>query len=237
MKEIIIIENKKIEKHLIVSDQRELKDNEYVVHEWNGIVGESVDYYDENWNRKNQIQLISDGLEKLPIGFKIENDKLVEMTRIEKINAEIEKLANNEKIVNNEIIKKTEIEMYKDGSLKIPMGFKIDDDKLVEMTIVEKINAGFEQLPIGYKIAKNEIVEKTLNEKLSDGDITESEYNLIQIEELKSELNSLDLKAIRPLRAILANEATAEDKTTLSKIETQVKKLRTKINELGGTDD
>lgn len=232
MKEIIVIEEEKIAKHLIVSDRRELKDNEYIVFDWNGNVGESVDYYDENWNRKSQVQLISDGLEKLPIGYKILDDKIVEMTRIEKINAGLEELAKNEKIVDNEIVGKSEMEMYQDGSLEIPIGFKIKDNELVEMTLVEKINVGLEQLPIGYKILEDEIVEKSLNEKLSDGDITQSEYNSIQITELKAELDSLDLKAIRPLRAILANNATDEDKITLSEIETQAEKLRTKLNEL-----
>lgn len=232
MKEIIVIENEKITKHLIVSDKRELKDNEYIVSDWNGNVGESVDYYDENWNRKTQVQLISDGLEKLPIGYKIINNELVKMTRIEKINAGFENLASNEKIVDNKIVEKTEIEMYQDGSLEIPVGFKIADNELVEMSLVEKINAGIDKLPIGYKVVENEIVEKTLKEKLSDGDITQSEYNSIQIEELKAELDSLDLKAIRPLRAILANNATDEDKTTLAEIEIQAGELRVKINEL-----
>lgn len=232
MKEIIKIENEKITKHLIVSDNRKLNDNEYIVNNWNGNVGESVDYYDENWNRKSQVQLISDGLEELPVGYKIVKDELVEMTRLEKINAGIETLSNDEKIVDDEIVKKTEIEMYQDGSLEIPAGFKIKNDELVEMTKIEKINAGFDEIPIGYKIVENELVEKSLDEKLSDGDITQSEYNSIQIEELKEELNSLDLKAIRPLRAILAENATDDDMTELSKLETQATIVRAKINKL-----
>ena len=47
--------------------------------------------------------------------------------------------------------------------------------------------------------------------------------------EIVAELDALDLRAIRPLRAIAAGTATEADRRKVAEIETEAKKLRKKI--------
>ena len=55
-----------------------------------------------------------------------------------------------------------------------------------------------------------------------------------QIAELKSQLNELDVKSTRSIRAMLAQTATAEDRAFLSNLETQAEDLRQQIKDLQG---
>lgn len=73
-------------------------------------VGEPLTFYNEDYTRKSEVQLIQEGLIELPQGYKIEEDKLVEMTFDEKIIAGIDPLPNGMKIVDNKIIPMTEEE-------------------------------------------------------------------------------------------------------------------------------
>ena len=66
-------------------------------------------------------------------------------------------------------------------------------------------------------------------------DIVEGEpTNEQKITEIKSQLNQLDLSAIRSLRAIAAGTATDEDTVKLSEIEIEAEKLRTQLSNLIG---
>ena len=66
-------------------------------------------------------------------------------------------------------------------------------------------------------------------------DIVEGEpTNEQKITEIKSQLNQLDLSAIRSLRAIAAETATEEDIAKLSEIEIEAEKLRTQLSNLIG---
>lgn len=66
-------------------------------------------------------------------------------------------------------------------------------------------------------------------------DIVEGELTSEQkIAEIKSQLNRLDLSAIRSLRAIAAETATEEDIAKLSEIEIEAEKLRTQLSNLIG---
>lgn len=66
-------------------------------------------------------------------------------------------------------------------------------------------------------------------------DIVEGEpTNEQKIAEIKSQLNQLDLSAIRSLRAIAAGTATEEDTVKLSEIESTATELRTKLSNLIG---
>ena len=53
-----------------------------------------------------------------------------------------------------------------------------------------------------------------------------------QINLLQTELDTLDLKAIRALRAFSAGNATEEDRMTLDKLEQQAAQIRRQIKEL-----
>ena len=66
-------------------------------------------------------------------------------------------------------------------------------------------------------------------------DIVEGELTSEQkIAEIKSQLNQLDLSAIRSLRAIAAGTATEEDTVKLSEIESTATELRSQISDLEG---
>lgn len=73
-------------------------------------VGEPLTFYNEDYTRKSEVQLIQEKLIDIPQGYKIENDKLVEMTYDEKIIAGLEQLPSGMKIVGSEIIPMTEEE-------------------------------------------------------------------------------------------------------------------------------
>lgn len=73
-------------------------------------VGEPLTFYNEDYTRKSEVQLMQEGLIELPQGYKIDNDKLVEMAYDEKIIAGIEQLPNGMKIVGDKILPMTEEE-------------------------------------------------------------------------------------------------------------------------------
>ena len=50
--------------------------------------------------------------------------------------------------------------------------------------------------------------------------------------EIAAELDSLDLKAVRPLRAIAAGTANEQDRSILVDIETKAKELRKELSEI-----
>lgn len=50
--------------------------------------------------------------------------------------------------------------------------------------------------------------------------------------EIAAELDALDLRAVRPLRAIAAGTANEQDYTMLSSIETKAKELRKELSEI-----
>ena len=67
-------------------------------------------------------------------------------------------------------------------------------------------------------------------------DIVEGELtNEQQIQNVKQQLNDLDLEAVRPLRAIVAGTATEEDNTRLAAIESLAVSLREKIAALSNS--
>lgn len=73
-------------------------------------VGEPLTFYNDDYTRKSNIQLMKEKLIPIPQGYKIEKNSLVEMTYDEKIIAGLEQLPNGMKIVDNKIIPMTEEE-------------------------------------------------------------------------------------------------------------------------------
>lgn len=76
--------------------------------------GDSLDFYTDNFKRKSDIQLMQEKLIPIPQGYKIDNDKLVEMTFNERIIAGIDELPRNMKIVDNKLVEKSEEEKLAD---------------------------------------------------------------------------------------------------------------------------
>lgn len=114
--EYLIVENGKIKSHRC---SRSVPANAIVVENWRGSVGEPVDFYDKNWQRKSEFELMKEGLVEVPKGFKWNKFKtaLEEMTKVEKIKEGFEKLQKNQIIENGEIRELTNSEMYKKGLL------------------------------------------------------------------------------------------------------------------------
>lgn len=74
------------------------------------MVGDNIAFYNDDYTRKSDIELIRLGLKEIPLGYKIENDNIVEMTFNEKIIAGLEELPRFFKIVDNNIIEMEEYE-------------------------------------------------------------------------------------------------------------------------------
>ena len=75
-------------------------------------VGEPLAFYNSDYTRKTEVQLIKEKLIELPKGYKIDNDKLVEMTNDEKIIAGLEQLPSGMKIENGKLVQKSSDEIF-----------------------------------------------------------------------------------------------------------------------------
>lgn len=114
--EYLIVENGKIKAHRC---SRSVPANAIIVENWRGSVGEPVDFYNKNWQRKSEFELMKEGLIEVPKGFKWNKSRtaIEEMTQVEKIEAGIEKLQENQIIENGEVRNLTNSELYKKGLL------------------------------------------------------------------------------------------------------------------------
>ena len=168
MYEIIKIKDGVIESHSIVN--RHLRENEIIVNNWSGTIGEPLTFYDENYKRYTDIELINKGLKEPPKGMKIEDDKLIEMTLQEKVDSGFIVLEPNQKLVDNQIVEKSQ---------------------------VERINEGLEDLPKGFEIIDGELKLKSIQKQLEDGDISQEEFNQIRVNELKQFLFETDYISIK----------------------------------------
>ena len=200
MFEVLKIENEKIVSHSVIN--REPREDEVVVNDWQGTVGEPLTFYDENYKRSTDIELINKGLKELPEGLKIEDNKLVEMTLQEKYEAGFITLNPTQKIVENYIVEKTQ---------------------------AERINEGLEELPPQFKKENGEIVPKTMEEMLADGTVTQDDYNEYLVMNYKQYLNSTDWVVIKTLELQMKGEKVTHD---YSDILAEREKARKEINKL-----
>lgn len=83
-------------------------------------VGEPLTFYNNDYTRKSDIQLMHENLIPIPKGYKIENNNLVELSYEEKVVMGLESLPYGMKIVDNNLVPMTE------------------DEKLAVMTTEEK---------------------------------------------------------------------------------------------------
>lgn len=84
-----------------------------------GSVGEPLEWYDENWNRIDDVTLYATGRRKIPDGMKIsdEGTDLVEMTDDEKVLAGLKPVPFGQKIEDGRLVDKTSREMWLDGDI------------------------------------------------------------------------------------------------------------------------
>lgn len=73
-------------------------------------VGEPLTFYNKDYTRKSDIELMQENLIPIPQGYKIENDNLIEMTYDDKVIAGLEELPRFMKIVGDEVVPMTEEE-------------------------------------------------------------------------------------------------------------------------------
>ena len=64
--------------------------------------GEPVSYYNPDWGRKSDIELMLSGLMPIPNGYKLTNTGLIEMSLKEKIDAGLETIPTGKKLDENE---------------------------------------------------------------------------------------------------------------------------------------
>ena len=200
-----------------------------IVNDFNGCPGDPVEFYTHTWQRKSDIELIQEGLIPIPLGYKLDGDKLTEMSLAEKIQSGIEELPIGYKLEEGEILPLTQAEKIQSGIEELPIGYKLENNEVIEMSLLEKIKEGISEIPKGLKILNDTLVEMTDEEKLEEGLLTQEEYNKIQQNKIQEELNKLDAKTIRPLRAILSGNYTQEDKKTIEELEKKAKDLRQKL--------
>lgn len=87
----------------------------------------------------------------------------------------------------------------------------------------------------------DKIEESSVDYELYNGEyLTKEEISIKEKEELKkkyyAEMDKLDLKVIRPLRAKAAGTATEEDEQKIIEYEEQMQELRRKVKELDEPD-
>lgn len=149
-----------------------------VVKNWLGVVGDPVAYYDSDWNRKTDIELITEGIQPMPDGYKWNDTK----------------------------------------------------SDIIEMSQIERIQVGLEKMPQGFKIEDGQLVPMTDEERLASGQMTQAEYDELRRGRILSELDMIDQKAIRPLRAILVGLGTDDDQERLAELERQAEELRAELS-------
>ena len=101
--EYIVIEDGKVARHGAVASAEKMPDGAVPVKgRFSGVVGDSVQFYDGNWNRLPDEELYEKGLLPIPAGFRWDRTKgmPVEMTREEKIAAGLEQAPAGMKLVN-----------------------------------------------------------------------------------------------------------------------------------------
>lgn len=116
LKEVLKIENEKIVSHSIIN--REPRANEIVVKNWNGTVGEPLTFYNGDYTRKSDLELMKAGLIEIPKGYEIKEGKLEEIKIETQESEKVEEgLPPQFKEENGEIVPKTMEEMLADGTI------------------------------------------------------------------------------------------------------------------------
>ena len=119
MFEVLKIENEKIVSHSIVN--REPRKNEVKVNNWQGTVGEPLSFYNDDYTRKSNVELMVAGLIDIPQGYEIKEGKLeeikIEIQEPKKVEEEEKELPPQFKKENGEIVPKTMEEMLADGTI------------------------------------------------------------------------------------------------------------------------
>ena len=118
MTEIIHIENGYITKHAIITDKP--KEGDVVLNGWWGTVGDPVDFYNDDWTKKSEEQLVKEGLVEPPLiccEDEVVEEEIVQELPEESFRKTVEEIIPQgfKKDDDGNIVPKTPEELYKDG--------------------------------------------------------------------------------------------------------------------------
>lgn len=99
---------------------------------WNGRIGEPLSFYDEQLNRKTDCQLIKESLIEMPLGYKWNEDKteIIPLNQIERYKAGIDKIPDGFKIENNKLVEMTIQEKIEAGFMTQK---EVDEQEISEL--------------------------------------------------------------------------------------------------------
>ena len=117
MAEYMVINNNIIE--AIYCGKADEKENVIILPENHEVrVGDNIAFYNNDWSRKSDVELMQLGLKDIPAGFKLENNTLIEMTYVEKVIAGLEVRPSNMKIENGKLVEKSQDEIFNEMTLE-----------------------------------------------------------------------------------------------------------------------
>lgn len=122
--------------------------------------GENIAFYNDNWSRKTDVELMQLGLIDIPVGFKLENNMLIEMTYEEKVIAGIEEMPANMKMENGKLTQKSQDEIFNEMTLEQKGNFiRNKRDKLINEADIllikyqEQVELGVINVDDDYRLA------------------------------------------------------------------------------------
>lgn len=159
MAEYMIINNNIIE--AIYCGKADEKENVIILPENHEVrVGENIAFYNDNCSRKSDVELMQLGFIDIPQGYKVENNKLVEMTYIEKVIAGIEEMPANMKIENGKLLQKTQDEIFNEMTLEQKGNFirnkrdnLINEADILLIKYQEQVELGLKKQDDTYRLA------------------------------------------------------------------------------------
>ncbi len=159
MAEYITINNNIIE--AIYCGKADEKENVIILPENHEVrVGDNIAFYNNDWSRKSDVELMQLGLKDIPAGFKLENNMLVEMTYIEKVIAGIEEMPANMKIEEGKLLQKSQDEIFSEMNLDEKANFirNMRDNLINEADILlikyqEQVELGIKKQDDTYRLA------------------------------------------------------------------------------------
>lgn len=122
--------------------------------------GENIAFYNNDWSRKSDIELMQLGLIDIPTGFKLENNMLIEMAYVEKVIAGIEKMPANMKVENGKLIQKSQDEIFNEMTLEEKERFirnkrdnLINEADILLLKYQEQVELGVINIDDDYRLA------------------------------------------------------------------------------------
>lgn len=159
MAEYMVINNNIIE--AVYCGDVESNENTIILPENHQVrVGENISFYNDNWSRKSDVELMQLGLIDIPAGFKLENNMLVEMTYIEKVIAGIEEMPANMKIEEGKLLQKNQDEIFSEMDLDEKANFirnkrdnLINEADILLIKYQEQVELGLKKQDDTYRLA------------------------------------------------------------------------------------